>query len=211
MKRWQVILIGLIVSVVLLGLALLLHLTGWYSRKAVDLLEVPYQAVPAVQVDGVITPGEYPDSVELGDGWRLHWVHDGTDLYLGMETPGHGWVGAGFMPFSPDPSNFGAYLFSVGFNDEGHVLSVSGFDTGGAMLVQPGPGPRAFGRQSEVEGTVVEVLLPLQLPPGRWLVQSLEPGSTYRFLLAYHRTTSVFIAYHGKNRKALDVRLEPVR
>jgi hypothetical protein len=210
MKRWKIALIGSVASAAALGLTLLLHLTGWYGRSVSDLLEVPYRANPGVQIDGSISPGEYPGAIDLGERWQVRWVHDGTHLYLAMETPGHGWVGAGFMTSSPDPSNLGAYLFSVGFDDQGDVISVSGFDAGGAMLVQPGPGPQAVGRQSEADGTVVEFSLPLQLPPGRWLVQNLEPGSTYRFLVAYHRTSSVFVAYHGKHRRALDIRLAPI-
>lgn len=179
------------------------------GRSGADQVVIPYRAKVEQTLDGLAAPGEYAARRQLAPGWTIDWVHDGEYLYMSVAFPAEGWVGLGFVPADGGKNTQGAIMVMVG-DEEGETVSQYVLGTGAQVLVQPGDGPPATIRR-QGGGAVAEMAVPLDLPPGNWDLETLEPGGAYRFVAAFHRTSSVFQAYHGKNRQSLPVTLEAVR
>jgi hypothetical protein len=191
---------------VITGVCLLIALLAAglvFLNRPVGIPVIPYQKEVGVTLDGVVQDGEYPSGQSLDPDWLVAWVHDGTNIYMAVTTPGKGWIGAGFLPRDAGIGNKGAYLVMVG-DEDGEPVARNVHGIGDQVLVQPGDGPNAAIRRNE-KGSAAEFVIPLRLPPGDWDLSSLDPGGTYRFIAAYQDTSSVFIAYHGKNRRSLEV------
>jgi sugar lactone lactonase YvrE len=163
--------------------------------------EEPAAQEPAAEAmawtpDGVISEGEYADSVQEADV-TFHWIHDGEYLYGALTAPTEGWVAVGFKP---EVAMQGAnYVY--GYVADGEVEA---FDMWGAQPRGPGSHPPdvdlggtddivAFGGQEADGTTTFEFQIPLD--SGDEYDKPLEIGQSHDILLAWGPTDD--FAYHG--------------
>ncbi|MFQ6126589.1 MAG: DOMON domain-containing protein [Candidatus Heimdallarchaeota archaeon] len=195
-KRMMIFFIGL----------LLIYWTSSSSRQLTQAVGIPYVADNKVIIDGTIGSGEYVGSYhETITDMYLYWEHDGTNLYIGMESPGTGWVGIGLGPQGAgmDGSNMivgyvddaGSLLLldEVGVGWEHHEdTTLGGTDD---ILAKAG---------SESNGkTIIEFVFPLN--SGDELDHSFEVSGTYGFFLGYQASADDFTSYHTKRSKTIDI------
>lgn len=60
--------------------------------ESLDQIVMPYNKFPTVVVAGIIRGeylGFYLDEIT---GVVVYWEHDGTNMYIGLISPGTGWV-----------------------------------------------------------------------------------------------------------------------
>lgn len=146
--------------------------------------------VPAV--DGAIADGEYLRTAQdRASGVTLHWRNGLVVLFVGLLSPGTGWVSAGF-----DPANRmqGANYIIAAVTAGGLVIE-DHFGTGTTSHRRDRREDilRAAGTVSGGQ-TVIEFAIPLDSLDGE--DKPLLPGRTYTVLLAYHRSSTSLTALH---------------
>jgi hypothetical protein len=166
-------------------------------------------ATPSVHyaLDGVVREGEYRNMLDA-DGFQVHWMNDSTLLRVGLVSPGTGYLAIGF---DPDRRMKGANFILGAVNgiavttrdDYGVGLTSHAADTsrGGTHDIV-----EAAGRESD-GGTMFEFVIPLD--SGDEMDKPLEPGLSYRVLVAYHTMNDSFDAVHSRYGTG-DIRLDPV-
>ncbi len=197
-KRMMTLFIGL----------LLIYWTPSLSRQLTQDVGIPYVADNKVVVDGTIGSEEYIGSYhESTTDIYLYWEHDGTNIYIGMETPGTGWVGIGL---GPQGVGMDGCNMIVGYvDDTGSLLLLDEIgvgwehqeDTtlGGTDDILAKAGSESNGK------TIIEFIFPLN--SGDELDHSFEVGGTYGFFLGYQASVDDFISYHTKRSKTIDIYL----
>lgn len=66
---------------------------------ALALLVTVGSATYAVDVDGVVVPGEYPKEAVFDNGnYRLLWKVEGDKAFMAIDAKAPGWVAVGFQP-----------------------------------------------------------------------------------------------------------------
>jgi len=161
-----------------------------------SLAPSPVAAMPVTAIDGIVYGGEYAYQTEAA-GFEIHWSNDAALLRVGLISPGIGYLAIGFDPVSRMQG--ANYILAAVV--EGRAVVRDDFGTG---PVAHGPDAANGGRDNileyagcEVEGrTYFEFVIPLDSgdPTDRRLV----PGSTYRVLVAYHKTDDDFGAWHSR-------------
>jgi len=166
-------------------------------------------AEPSVSyaLDGVVTDGEYRNTLDA-DGFQVHWMNDSTLLRVGLVSPGTGFLAIGF---DPDRRMKGANYILGAVNgiaismrdDYGTGTTSHAADTsrGGTHDILEAAGREVGGR------TMFEFVIPLD--SGDPMDKPLEPGLTYKILVAYHMMNDSFSAKHSR-RGSGEIRLDPV-
>jgi hypothetical protein len=143
-------------------------------------------------LDGVISAGEYRHSLtEPVTGIVMNWQNDATVLYVGLVSPGTGWVGIGLDPTSRmQGANFilaavADGVFSI--TDEfGVAQTFHRVDTQSNVIQAAG---------QEANGmTMVEFAIPLS--SGDSEDKALAPGQTLTVLVAYNAGDDSVTARH---------------
>ncbi len=188
MNRWGVACMLFLMGAAILGTAV--------PTVAPETVNMPFANPVASTVDGVIGPGEYPSSsTDSVTGIVLSMVHDGTNMTVGITSPGTGWVGIGFgiRGTSMDGANILIGYVSgsttvltdqvgVGFD---HVPDT---DLGGSNNILQVAGSESGGK------TTIEFRYPLKTGDG--YDSPLVPGKTYGMILAYHDTADDLVSQH---------------
>lgn len=156
-------------------------------------------------VDGVISDGEYPHSVEIA-GVKVYWVNDGRVLCIGLVSPGTGYVAIGFDPVERMlGANFVLGSVAEGVltirDDYGNAAAGHDADTtlGGVDNVLSAAG------HQWADQTVVEFVIPLN--SGDSTDKQLRPGGAYPVLVSYNALSDDFSVRHsrrGTGRITLD-------
>lgn len=157
------------------------------------------------KLDGVIGEEEYLHMTEVV-GVKVYWHNDAEKLYLGLASPGKGYVAIGL---DPERQMKGANIILAAVkggkvetrDDFGTAETSHASDTslGGENNVL-----EAAGIESAT-GTVVEFVIPLD--SGDRFDKPLEPGESYDIIVSYHRTSDSFSTRHtnrGQGRITLD-------
>ncbi len=166
------------------------------SSRGAAVASMPFERTVTAVVDGQVVPGEYPDSfTDAKTGIETNWVQDGTNMTVGVVSPGLGWVGIGFGPEGTlmDGANIligyvsgGATVlsdeFGVGFEHHSDI------QYGGQDNVLAKAGSEAGG------GTTLEFRYPLITDDPRDV--PLRPGRTYSMLLAFSDTADDLVTMH---------------
>jgi len=156
-------------------------------------------------VEGAISDGEYPHSVEIA-GVKVYWVNDGRVLCIGLVSPGTGYVAIGFDPVDRMlGANFilGSVAEGVLKIRDDYGNSATGHDAD-ATLGGMDNVLSAAGHQW-ADQTVVEFVIPLN--SGDSTDKQLLPGGSYPILVAYNALSDDFSARHnrrGTGRITLD-------
>ena len=145
-------------------------------------------------IDGVITTGEYRHTLtDSATGIELSWQNDSTHLYVGLTSPGTGWVAIGF---DPEQQMKGANIIIAAVeNGEAVARDHSGTSPTGHREDSRSEIVQVAGTESAGK-TVIEFSIPLQSndPSDK----ALKPGQTVSIILAYHASSDSFTARHTK-------------
>lgn len=146
-------------------------------------------------LDGSIAPGEYAATfTDPKTGITVSWQADRQNLYVGLQSPGSGWIAAGF-----GRKGMKGNSMVIGWADESGQWTVQ--EDLGKVFYRHGPveKPKLLGGKVGLkEGkTVMEFVLPLVLSSGR----TIEAGKPVPFTLALH-TTKTRLSKHSKKTSA---------
>ncbi|MFQ5712040.1 MAG: DOMON domain-containing protein [Candidatus Geothermarchaeales archaeon] len=171
---------------------------------------MPHVKASGVSVDGRIGADEYQGHYLDGDTEiEVYWEHDGVNMYVGLVSPGTGWVGIGFGPsgIGMDGANMVIGYVKEGKLDIKDVIGVgykhySDVSRGGRDDVIDAAGAEGGGK------TTLEFVFPLD--SGDSLDHSFKPGGTYGFFLAYEKNADDFVTYHtGGRSQSIVLSIEP--
>lgn len=152
--------------------------------------QVAAQTVP--EIDGVINGDEYRGSVESDIGMEVYWAKDEENLYIGLTSPGEGWLAFGFQPTLRMRD---ASIIIAAFEDGEPELSIES---------HMGTSPTSHAETEEefianYAGSVTEdgvQMLEFAIPFSEDFIEGVEEGETYTIILAYHDTDKSFSARH---------------
>ena len=137
-------------------------------------------------IDGIIQEGEYSRQIqEPSTDIRIHWYNDDVHLWIGVISPGLGWVAVGFEPESP--FHQGANLI-IGYveNEQFYINDEYGTNALVHELDENLGGTNniliSAGAESEGE-TIIEFKIPLD--SGDEFDKVLKPNENYTILVAY--------------------------
>ncbi len=149
-------------------------------------------------IDGIITPGEYPhEFTHPVTDVTIHWFNDAEEIYIGLESPGTGWVAIGF-----DPVAFmrGANLiFCYVIDGEPFVSDQYGSGSFAHLPDTGSGGTEDVTEYAGVEtsgGTVFEFRMPLDT--GDEYDNPLSPGGAHKALNSVQMTSDSLTAKHTR-------------
>lgn len=145
-------------------------------------------------IDGVIATGEYRHTLtDSATGIELSWQNDSTYLYVGLTSPGTGWVAIGF---DPEQQMKGANII-IGAVKDGELLMQDHFGTAPTSHREDSSSEIVQVAGTESAGkTVIEFSISLQSDDPADM--ALQPGQTVSIILAYHTSSDSFTTRHSK-------------
>jgi PKD repeat protein len=174
-----------------------LTVTDGAGNSGEDTLMVTI-AEAAPTIDGVIDTGEYShEFTHSVTGVTIHWYNDAEEIYIGLESPGTGWVAIGFDPVAfMRGANF---IFC--YVDDGEAF-VSDQYGSGSFSHLPDTGSEGTEDITEYagvetgEGTVFE--FKMLLDTGDEYDNPLSPGGTHTVLNSVQMTSDSLTAKHTR-------------
>jgi len=166
----------------------------------VAFLEIGVASVPDSQiptVDGVIDEGEYPCQIqEQYTNIKIYWYNDEVYLWIGLVSPGVGWVAIAFEPESY--AHYGANII-IGYVKNGQLFIGDHYGAemtrheldetlGGTNDILESAGTESEGK------TTIEFKIPLD--SGDQFDKVLEPNKSYNVFVAYHATADDLMSEH---------------
>jgi len=163
---------------------------------------MPYNPNSRVVIDGKIGVGEYENHfTDQYTGIKVDWEHDNTYMYIGLTSPGVGWVAIGFtdtLAVGHEGPKGGAHMILAAVQNDG-ALNI--YDLIGTGFVHENAS--VFG-VVEAAGTrennevVVEFKYPLKFSENdHYEISGLEPGKVYLYELAYNDRSTDISAIHS--------------
>jgi hypothetical protein len=142
--------------------------------------------------DGVIYAGEYRNNLyDSQTGMSLFWQNDAASLYVGLISPGTGWLGVGFSHRTSKPGS----NIIIGAVANGTVTIQDGYGvTKELHLPDKTSSILAFGGSEENGQTTIEFVIPLASSDSQ--DTTLAPGETVQVILAYQATWDSFTTQH---------------
>jgi len=195
-KRIMILLLGLLLS---FG-----HSSA--SLQIEQEATIPYVTLSEVVIDGIIQAEEYTGSYyESTTGMYLYWEHDGTDLYIGIDSPGTGWIGIGV---GPQGAGMDGVNMIVGYvANTGSLLLLDEVGVGWEHLEDTTLGGTddisAKAGSESASNTIIELIFPLNSGDER--DHSFEVGGLYGFFVAYHASADDFVTYHTARSNTIDL------
>jgi len=145
-----------------------------------DVARIPFRAYPdELTLKGVIGPGEYAGTVSVA-GVTVHWMHDGQRLYIGLSSPGKGYVSIGWRKSG---EGGWANLIVAWVEGSGAVKIEDRKIRGGESSLDDQNVLAVAGKEGS-SGTVIEFVYPLMT--GDPFDPVLRPGDTIEVNVAYH-------------------------
>lgn len=145
-------------------------------------------------VDGMIEDEEYRHTLnDPATGITAHWQNDAIYLYVGLVSPGTGWVAIGF---DPEQRMKGANII-IGAVKDSELLVQDHFGTAPTSHREDSTSQIVQAAGTEADGKIViEFVIPLQSndPSDK----PLQPGQTVKVILAYHASSDSFSTKHSK-------------
>ncbi len=165
---------------------------GVFLLALVVFMSGQVAAETAPEIDGVINAEEYRGSAESNIGMDLYWNHDEENLYIGLTSPGEGWLAFGFEPTLRMRD---ASIIIAAFVDGEPEISIES---------HMGTAPTAHAETEEEHigdfaGSITEdgtQMLEFAIPFSEDFIAGVEEGETYTIILAYHDSDTSFSARH---------------
>ena len=164
-----------------------------------DTLTVAISTVEAAPtIDGVISPGEYPhEHAHPVTGVTIHWYNDAEEIYIGLESPGTGWVAIGFDPVAfMRGANF---IFCYIVDGEAFVSDQYGSGSFAHLPDTSSGGTEDITEYAGIEtseGTVFEFRMPLE--SGDEYDNPLSPGGIHTGMSSVQMTSDSLTAKHTR-------------
>lgn len=175
---------GYLLTFLLLAL-LILNLSGALLAEENDEADIP-------EIDGVISEEEYSNFLETDIGLEFYWDNDEEFLYLGLVSPGSGWLAFGIEPTlrMQDARIIIAALEEEKLRIESHL----GTSPTAHAATEEDYTHKAAAALVEDQLTL-ETKIPLQDEdfPGLEII----PGESYTLILAYHNSSTSFTTRHS--------------
>jgi len=199
----------------LLQVATLIVLTVMFLtatlKAAPEQATMPYKEVSSVVINGTISDNEYAGSYsETVTGINIYWEHNGTVMYVGLESPGTGWVGIGFGPVGTDMD--GANII-IGYVDDntGDLVLADNYGQGHSHSSDASLGGSdnilaKDGSQSQTK-TIIEFVFPLDSGDAPY-DYALTAGNTFGFFVAYHASKDDLTSTHTTHSDSIDLYIE---
>ncbi|MFQ6125723.1 MAG: DOMON domain-containing protein [Candidatus Heimdallarchaeota archaeon] len=177
--------------------------TGWAFQ--VDVV-VPYNETSQVVIDGTINQNEYAGHYEESNtGMQIHWEHNGENMYIGLVSPGTGWVAVGFGPLGQKMDKANVILGAV--DDATGEATLSDQSVSGRSHTEDSHNNIIEGAGTQrAEETLIEFVFPLN--SGDDADHSFEMGGTYGFIVACHASSDDFGSKHTKRVASLSLQIE---
>lgn len=143
-------------------------------------------------IDGTIDAGDYRHTLtDPTTGIEVVWQNDPTYLYVGLVSPGTGWVAIGFAPEGKmKGANIVIAAVTAGrltIQDHFGIAPTAHREDAVSEIIQAA-GSEGDGR------TVIEFVIPLESDDPE--DKSLKPGEPVKVILAYHALSDAFTAHH---------------
>jgi hypothetical protein len=154
------------------------------------------------RIDGRIEKSEYRNALfDSVTDIELYWQNADSTLFVGLVSPGIGWVAIGF---DPERKMQGANIIIAAIID-GELTIEDHFGSGQTShRADPVSQILAAAGIEEAGETSVEFAIPLA---GGGDGVDLEPGATVTTLLAYHETSDRLTSHHSK-RSTIEILLD---
>jgi hypothetical protein len=163
---------------------------------------MPYNPNSRVVIDGKIGVGEYDNHfTDPNTGIIVDWEHDNTYMYIGLTSPGTGWVAIGFtdtLAIGHEGPKGGVHMILTAVQNDGTLniydLIGVGFTHENASVfgVVDAAGTR------ENNDVVVEFKYPLEFSAkDPYEIPGLEPGKVYLYELAYNESSTDITTMHS--------------
>lgn len=154
-------------------------------------------------LDGEIGESEYRNErVDAATGMTVYWQNDREILYIGLVSPGAGWLSIGF---GPENRMQGANIVIAAI-DDGELVIEDHYGSAPTSHRKDAVDHVIQSAGSEVEGrTIVEFAIPLA--SGDDQDKQLELGTEVAIILAYHASNDGLTARHTK-RSASSILLD---
>ncbi len=162
------------------------------SADVAPLAQLAGASLPTA--DGMVYAGEYRNNLyDSQTGMSLFWQNDLTNLYVGLISPGTGWLGVGF---SHRTGKQGSNII-IGAVANGTVTIQDNYGvTKELHLPDKTASILAFGGSEESGQTSLEFVIPLA--SGDSQDTTLVPGETVQVILAYQATWDSFSTEHTR-------------
>jgi len=176
----------------LTSLLMILLLTLLIFNISSTLLAQENDETDIPEIDGVIEDEEYSNFLETDIGLDLYWDYDEEYLYLGLVSPGSGWLAFGIEPTlrMRDARIIIASLEEEELKIESHI---------GTSPTAHAATEEDYTREAAAslveDQLTLETKIPLQDEdfPGLEII----PGESYTFILAYHNSSTSFTTRHS--------------
>jgi hypothetical protein len=187
---------------VLLAVLIVLSLMIVPHVLAQSTVIMPYNPNSSVVIDGKIGVGEYDNHfTDPNTGIIVDWEHDNTYMYIGLTSPGVGWVAIGFtdtLAIGHEGPKGGVHMIIAAVQNDG-TLNI--YDQIGVLFTHENAS--VFG-VVEAAGTrennkvVVEFKYPLEFSAeDPYEIPGLEPGKVYLYELAYNESSTDITTMHS--------------
>ncbi len=150
--------------------------------------------VGAPTSEGIVYAGEYRNSLlDPVTGMWLFWQNDATVLYVGIVSPGTGWLAAGFSDRVGKPGS----NILIGAIANGTVTIQDNYGvTKKLHLADKTSSVVAFGGSEEAGTSTLEFAIPMASGDAQDV--TLVPGQRVQVILAYQATLDSFLAEHTR-------------
>ena len=175
---------GYLVAFLLLAL-LIFNICGTVLAEENDAADIP-------EIDGIIGEEEYGNFLETDIGMKIYWDYDEEFLYLGLVSPGSGWLAFGI---EPTLRMLDARIIIAAL-EEGELLIESHIGTSPtAHAATEEDYTREAAASLEEEQLILETKILLQDEdfPGLEIIS----GESYTLILAYHNSSTSFTTRHS--------------
>ncbi|MHA2319341.1 MAG: DOMON domain-containing protein, partial [Candidatus Hodarchaeales archaeon] len=168
----------------------------------------PYVNPSNVIVDGIITPGEYTSTfIDSITDMQVSFSHNGTFLFVGLFSPGTGWLSIGF---GPEGIGMNEANIIMGYIKDGVLTWEDHYGQGTSHFNDlNNGGTDDLGESAGVEDSVsctVEFSFPLS--SGDNLDHHFVAGETYGFFLANHPNADDLTSYHPEHSNTIPLYIE---
>ena len=163
---------------------------------------MPYNPNSRVVIDGKIGVGEYENHfTDQYTGIKVDWEHDNTYMYIGLSSPGVGWVAIGFtdtLALGHEGPTGGVHMILAAIQNDG---TIDIYDQIGVGFTHENASVFGVVEESgtrENNEVVVEFKYPLKFSENdHYEIPGLENGKVYLYELAYNNISTDISAIHS--------------
>lgn len=175
---------GYLVAFLLLTV-LIFNICGTAQAQENNAVDIP-------EIDGVIGVEEYGSYLETDIGMVIYWDYDEEFLYLGLVSPGSGWLAFGI---EPTLRMLDARIIIAALEEEELLIESHIGTSPTAHAATEEDYTQEAAASLEEEQLILETKVPLQDEnfPGFEII----PGESYTLILAYHNSSTSFTTRHS--------------